>query len=158
MTPLPLLQQREIEAKVIAPLFNAWIKEVGEVRAREILSEVIREQAHQSGTTAAIAAGGRDLAHLKQAVAKWCEGGALELKVLRDDGEVFEFNVTRCQFAEMYHRLGLSDLGPILSCGRDGEMIEGFNPEIEFSRTQTIMHGAGYCNFRYEMKMQHHEV
>ena len=51
--------------------------------------------------------------------------------------------------ATMYRRLGLEDLGPILSCGRDGAMIEGFNPAVEFRRTQTLMEGATHCDFRY---------
>jgi hypothetical protein len=147
--PLPLLQQREIEAKAIAPMFRALVAEVGEQRAREILRGVIAQLAQQSGCTASVNSGGNDLAHLKQLVEKWSENGAFELTVLRDDPEAFEFNVTRCQFAEMYHRLGQADLGPILSCGRDGAMIEGFNPDIAFSRTQTIMEGAPFCNFRY---------
>ena len=149
MTPIPLLQQREIEANVIAPLFRAsrprWVR-----RGREIVAGVIRELAVQSGCAAA--AGGNDLTHLKAAVARWTEGGALELTVLRDDAEGFHFNVTRCHFAEMYRRLGLADLGPILSCNRDGAMIEGFNPDIAFQRTQTIMDGAPHCDFRYGLK------
>jgi hypothetical protein len=149
MTSLPLLQQREIEANVIAPLFRAFAAEVGGERAREILAGVIRELARQAGCAAATVAGGNDLAHLKRAVEKWTEGGALELTVLRDDGEAFEFDVTRCRFAEMYQRLGLADLGPLLSCNRDGAMIEGFNPAIAFTRTQTIMQGATHCDFRY---------
>jgi hypothetical protein len=149
--PLPLIQQREIEALAIAPLFRAFVAEVGEQRAREILRGVIGQLAHQSGCTAAINAGGNGLSHLKQLVERWRENGALELTVLRDDAEAFEFNVTRCQFAEMYHRLGLAELGPILSCGRDGAMIEGFNPDIAFSRTETIMEGAACCNFRYKL-------
>jgi L-2-amino-thiazoline-4-carboxylic acid hydrolase len=147
MTPLPLLQQREIEAGVIAPLFRAFAAEVGEARAREIVGSVIRELAKQAGCTAATH--GNDLAQFKQAVAKWTEGGALELTVLRDDDEAFEFNVTRCRFAEMYARLGLADLGGLLSCARDAAMIDGFNPEIAFERTQTIMEGAPHCDFRY---------
>lgn len=147
MTSLPLLQQREIEANVIAPLYRAFAAEVGEKQAREILNGVIRELAVQAGCAAA--AGGNDLVHLKSAVERWTEGGALELTVLRDDHEAFHFNVTRCRFAEMYHRLGLAGLGPILSCGRDGAMIAGFNPAIAFSRTQTIMEGASHCDFRY---------
>ena len=147
--PLPLLEQREIEAKVIVPLFHAFAEEVGEPRAREILSGVIRQLAHQAGCAAANASGGKELSHFKQAVMKWCEGGALELTVLRDEEEAFEFNVTRCRYAEMYHRLGIAELGPILSCGRDGAMIEGFNSDIAFSRTQTIMEGATFCDFRY---------
>jgi hypothetical protein len=147
MIPLPLLQQREIEAGVIAPLFRAFAAEVGEERAREIVGGVIRDLAKQGGCAAA--ASGNDLAHLKAAVAKWTEGGALELTVLRDDAEAFEFNVTRCRFAEMYTRLGLAELGGLLSCARDAAMIDGFNPEITFERTQTIMGGATHCDFRY---------
>jgi hypothetical protein len=147
--PLPLVQQREIEANVIAPLFRAFAAEIGVDRAREILAGVIRELARQAGCAASVTAGGNDLHHLKQAIERWKDGGALELEVLRDDGEAFEFNVTRCRYAEMYDRLGLQDLGPVLSCSRDGSMIEGFNPAIGFSRTQTIMEGASHCDFRY---------
>ena len=147
MIPLPLLQRREIEAGVIAPLFRAFAAEVGEARAREIVAGVVRDLARQAGCAAA--AGGNDLVHLKRAVEKWTEGGALELTVLRDDAEAFEFDVTRCRFAEMYARLGLADLGAVLSCNRDAAMIDGFNPGIEFRRTQTIMGGATHCDFRY---------
>jgi hypothetical protein len=150
MIPLPLLQQREVEAGVIAPLFRAFAAEVGEARAREIVGGVVRELAKQAGCAAA--ASGNDLAHLKQAVAKWTEGGALELTVLRDDAEAFEFDVTRCRFAEMYAQLGLADLGGLLSCARDAAMIDGFNPDIEFRRTQTIMDSASHCDFRYRKK------
>jgi predicted ArsR family transcriptional regulator len=149
MTPLPLLQQRETEANVIAPLFRAFAAEVGEERARQILADTIRQLAQQAGCAAGAAVGGNDLAHLKRVVERWTEGGALELTVLRDDAEAFEFNVTRCRFAEMYQRLGIAELGPLLSCNRDGALIEGFNPGIEFTRTQTIMQGATHCDFRY---------
>jgi len=146
---IPLLQQREIEANVIAPLVRAFAMEVGEVRAREILAETIHKLATQAGCSAAKALGGGDLAHLRQAIETWKVDGALELDVLRDDTDALDFNVTRCRYAEMYHRLGLGDLGPLLSCSRDAAMIEGFNPAIDFQRTQTIMEGASHCDFRY---------
>ena len=49
----------------------------------------------------------------------------------------------------LYHRLGLADLGAVLSCSRDAAMIEGFNPAVTFTRTQTILGGATHCDFRY---------
>lgn len=148
-TPVPLLQQREIEAAVIAPLVRAFAAEVGEARAREILAGVVAGLAREAGCAAALAVGGTDLPALRQVVGRWKAGGALELTVLRDDADAFDFDVTRCRYAEMYHRLGLADLGPLLSCNRDGAMIEGFNPGIGFRRTQTIMEGATHCDFRY---------
>lgn len=149
MTPLPLLHQREIEANVVAPLVRAFAAEVGEARAREVLAGVIRELARRAGCAAATAAGANDLAALKAVVDRWRDGGALELTVLRDDAQAFEFNVTRCRYAEMYRRLGLADLGAVLSCSRDAAMIEGFNPAITLTRTQTLLGGATHCDFRY---------
>ena len=63
----------------------------------------------------------------------------------------FAFNVKRCQYAEMYRDLGKADLGAAMSCNRDGTMVEGFNPDIAFTRTQTIMGGASHCDFVYEL-------
>ncbi|MBA4066336.1 MAG: hypothetical protein C0501_22000 [Isosphaera sp.] len=142
-----MLQQREVEANVIAPLFRAFAAEVGVERTREILTRTVEQWARDAGCAAA--AGGNDLSDLKRVVGRWTEGGALELTVLRDDAAAFEFDVTRCRFAEMYRRLGLTDLGPLLSCNRDAAMVEGFNTDITLTRTQTIMQGATHCDFRY---------
>ena len=54
----------------------------------------------------------------------------------------------RCKYAEMYKELGLADMGFIFFCGRDGSMNSGFNEKIKLERTQTIMQGADYCDFR----------
>jgi L-2-amino-thiazoline-4-carboxylic acid hydrolase len=146
---ISLLERREIEASIVAPLFRAFAAEVGEERARAILTGVVKELAQQAGCAAAAALGGNDLSHLEAVVETWRQDEALSLDILRRDEEALEFNVTRCRFAEMYRRLGLEDLGALLSCNRDGSMIAGFNPDIEFRRTQTIMEGASHCDFRY---------
>lgn len=146
---LTLLQQREIEANIVGPLFRAVTAEVGEQRARGIFAEVIRQLARGGGCVAAQVLGGNGIPELRQAVEKWRAGDALTLEVIRHDAHALEFNVTRCQFAEMYRRLGLEELGAILSCDRDEAMIQGFNPDIELVRTQTILGGATHCDFRY---------
>jgi hypothetical protein len=150
-TPLTLLGQREIEAGIVGPLFRTFAREVGEARAREIVAEVIRDLARQSGCAAAERAGGTSIGHLAQAKERWREDDALTIEPIRQDEQVLEFNVTRCRYAEMYRALGLEDLGGLLSCGRDAAMIEGFNPNIELTRTQTIMQGASHCDFRYRL-------
>ena len=146
---ITLLERRRIEAQIVGPIYRAYAAELGETKAREILAGVINGLARESGCLAAEAVGGSSLAHLGSVVEKWNAGGALELTVIRRDDEAFDFDVTRCRFAEMYRELGLEDIGDILSCNRDGAMIEGFNPDIGFSRTQTLMGGASHCNFRY---------
>jgi hypothetical protein len=79
----------------------------------------------------------------------WTQDHALEIEVLAQDGDQFDFNVTRCRYAELYQALGIPELGAVLSCNRDWALIQGFNPAVELTRTQTIMQGAPYCDFRY---------
>lgn len=147
MTDLTHLRRREIEAGVIAPLVRAFAAEVGEERAHAVLADVIRKLAVDAGCAAAAA--GTGLPGLKRVVEGWTEGGALELTVLKDDAEGFDFDVTRCRYAELYHALGIPELGPLLSCNRDGAFAEGFDPSLRFTRTRTIMQGASRCDFRY---------
>ena len=149
---ISLLHQREIEAKIVGPIFRAFAAEVGEERAREIVAGVIRELARSGGCAATLLFGGNGLEELAEAVDRWRANDALTLRVIRRDEEALEFDVVRCKFAEMYHRLGLEELGALLSCNRDGAMVEGFNPAIAFQRTQTLMEGASHCDFRYRRR------
>lgn len=151
MSAISLLEQREIEANILAPVFRAFAAEVGVDRAKEILAGVIKQLAREGGCRAALATAGNDLTALSSAIETWKKGDALTLDLLRSDDQSLEFNVVRCRYAEMYRRLGLAELGPILSCNRDAAMIEGFNPAIHFQRTQTIMEGATHCDFRYQI-------
>ena len=63
-----------------------------------------------------------------------------------------DFNVTRCRYAEFYKELGLADLGYLVHCNRDHAMIDGFNPDLKLTRTQTVMEGASHCDFRFTKK------
>jgi hypothetical protein len=52
----------------------------------------------------------------------------------------------------MYRALGIPEVGALLSCNRDFALIEGFNPDVELERTQTIMQGATHCDFRFRRR------
>jgi hypothetical protein len=146
---LSLLDQRTIEARIVGPLVQAFRIELGEERTIEILREVIADLARQSGAELARRLGEASLNAFASSLEVWMENGALEVDVLEQDDEHFDFNVTKCRYAEMYRKLGLAELGSSLSCLRDFALIEGFNPKIELTRTQTIMQGAEYCDFRF---------
>src|SRR6185312_9202283 len=148
---LPLLQQREIEARIVGPLIRAFADEVGRERALEIVAGVIRGLAREGGADLARSLGERTLEAFAQSLGRWRENGALEIDVLEQSPEWLSFNVTRCRYAEMYRALGLADLGGSLSCQRDFALAEGFNPAIELTRTQTIMGGAPFCDFRFRL-------
>lgn len=153
-TPIPklsLLQRREIEARIVGPLIRAFGAEFGEARTLEIVRTVIAELARASGADLAEALGERGLEAFANTLDRWKEGGALELDVLEQSPRNLSFNVTRCRYAELYRALGLADLGASLSCQRDFALAEGFNPAIKLERTQTIMEGASFCDFRFHV-------
>jgi hypothetical protein len=148
---LPLLEQREIEARIVGPLLRAFAAEMGLERTLEIVGEVIRELARQSGRELAQALGECTLEAFAQTLGRWCQNDALQIEVLEQTPEKLSFNVTRCRYAEMYRSLGLPDLGGSLSCQRDFALAQGFNPAIQLERTQTIMEGASHCDFRFRL-------
>ena len=115
------------------------------------MREVIVDVARTQGAAMAEAMGGSDLAVFADSMEAWTRGGALDIDIVEQTPSRFAFNVTRCKYAEMYRDLGMADLGAALSCNRDGTMVEGFNPDIGFTRTQTIMSGASHCDFVYEL-------
>ncbi len=80
---------------------------------------------------------------------RWTAEDALRIEVVKSTDSEFDFNVTRCRYAEMYRDMGLADLGAVLSCNRDGAFCEGYDPRLKLQRTQTLMGGATHCDFRY---------
>ncbi len=144
-----LLDQRTIEARIVGPLVEAFRFEFGEEKTLEVLRRVVADLARQSGADLARRLGEASLTAFASTLQVWTEGEALEVNVLEQTDERFDFNVKRCRYAEMYRELGLEKLGSSLSCLRDFALVEGFNPRIELTRTQTIMEGADHCDFRF---------
>jgi len=149
---LTLLERREIEAAIVGPLVRAFAARFGEGPVRQILADVIRDLARQRGESLACEMGSNDLATFATTIGTWNAGGALELDLIESGPERLGFDVKRCQYAEMYRRLGLADLGSTLSCLRDFELVAGFNENIDLQRTQTLMEGASHCDFRFAMR------
>jgi hypothetical protein len=151
---LTLLEQREIEARIVAPLVEEMKAELGEERTIALLRRVVERLARESGSELAGSPGvGPGLIGFSATLDRWTEGGALEIEVLERSDERLDFNVTRCRYAEMYRRLGIGALGESLSCCRDAALASGFDPAIELSRSQTILGGAPTCDFRFRRRL-----
>ena len=148
---LSLLEQREIEARIVGPLVRAFADHLGREKTLEIVAGVIRELARESGSALAESLGESTLRAFAGSLDHWRGNGALEIEMLEQTSERLSFNVTRCRYAEMYRALGLDELGASLSCQRDFALAQGFNPSIELTRTQTIMGGAPHCDFRFRL-------
>lgn len=149
---LGILARREIEAAVIAPLVAAFRKRFGDEAVLPVLAEVIEGLAREHGARLAREAGGGTMRAFGTIWEPWTRGGALEIEWLERSDTALSFNVTRCRYAEMYRQMGIPELGRYLSCGRDAALVEGFSPDIELTRTGTIMEGAPVCDFRYRLR------
>jgi GTP cyclohydrolase II len=152
-----VLARREVEARILIPVIEALGKSFGQEDVIKVIGDTIVDIARGQGADLAAAMGGNSLVDFMASLAFWTQDNALEIDVLKQDEESLHFNVTRCQYAEMYKDLGISELGCLLSCNRDYALIEGFNPEIELVRTQTIMEGAPFCDFRYSEKINNNK-
>lgn len=149
-TDLPILEQRRIEANIIRPIYEEMADRLGEEKASEILSAAITRDSISQGQTYAKGVDGEtDLEGFHSLLPQWKANGALEVEMLEESSSQVHYNVVRCKYAEMYSEMGLSKIGHILSCGRDGTFCTGYNPNIKLDRTQTIMQGASHCDFRY---------
>ena len=149
---LTLLERREIEAKIAGPLIRGFIAVMGEQEALKVVRQVITTLAQESGADLAREFGEASLTAFAGCLSRWTAGGALEITIHEQSSERLSFDVTRCKYAEMYRSLGLADLGGSLSCRRDFALVEGFQPAIELTRTQTLMEGASHCDFRFALK------
>jgi len=148
---ISLLSRREIEARLIAPLLEAFSDEFGRDITFEIACRTIVRMAEEQGQQLAAGLGARGLQEFAGVLESWTQDGALELDVIESNTERLAFNVNRCRYAEMYTSLGCQELGTLLSCSRDYAFAAGFNPEIELVRTQTIMNGHSCCDFRFRL-------
>lgn len=148
-TRIGVLTRREVEARVLAPLIDALGDRFGREAVIETVRDAIFDIARTQGARTAAQVGGASMKHLDAAMAAWTQDDALQMEVLDLSADRYDFNVTRCRYAELYNALGIPELGAVLSCNRDGAFIEGFNADVALTRTQTIMQGAPRCDFRY---------
>jgi hypothetical protein len=147
---IPTLTKRTLQAQVIGPIYAEMVAEIGEEKAAAILDAAIRKAAIGEGKQFAAKAGGQtSMADFIKLYELWTADGALEMKVLEANDTTFNFDITRCRYAETYKDMGLGKIGHLLSCNRDGTFCQGYDPNITLERKQTIMEGAPCCTFRY---------
>ncbi|MBU1209318.1 MAG: L-2-amino-thiazoline-4-carboxylic acid hydrolase [Proteobacteria bacterium] len=147
-----MLARREIEARILSPVLKAFIKEYGEERPLKIVEPIIQSLAREAGAQLAQFLGENTLEAFARGLSLWTREDALQIEILEQHQKRFIFKVLRCRYAEMYKELGIPEFGHLLSCSRDAALIAGMNPNIKFTRTQTIMQGAPFCDFCYELQ------
>jgi len=155
LNDIPILLRRKIEAMILKHVLDVITERSGREEAEAVIGAACSKSAIEQGEMLAEALGhAPDLTDFAAIQPAWTREDALRIEMLEASEEKMDFNVTRCRYAEMYRDMGIGDIGHLLSCNRDGDFCIGYNPEIEMTRTQTIMKGAPYCDFRYRMKKE----
>jgi len=150
---ITVLDQVKIQAQVLVPLVKTLRAELGEESANTIVRKALSDLYRQFGEQWWRAQGGCDLgATMAAAFDRFVAGDALDYEVLNKTPDRFDINVTGCRYAQFYKEIGAPELGFLLVCSADFTMAEGFGPDVQLRRTQTIMQGASHCDFRYARK------
>jgi len=151
---ISLLEEVKLQAKVLVPLVRALREKLGKREADALVEAALRDWSRDLQRRIGAEKGGTAR---QQWDAIWADlrpriGDAIDREFLKDDDVVRDYNVTRCSYAEFFKALGEPELGRFLLCDLDHDVAEVGAPDVEFKRTQTIMQGAPYCDFRYRFR------
>jgi hypothetical protein len=150
------MDELKAEAQVLIPVLQAARAELGEERANSLILGALRawcrERFKQIG------------AHIlgtpkeKWDTIKKLDGARtrrhdLEFKILKWEPEAIEYDVSRCIYADFFRELGEPELGAVLICDADVYLVDQVTgPEVEYTRTQSIMEGGSFCDIRWRIK------
>lgn len=147
---MAMLERRRVEAGILKHVYDTLKTSHGADVAKSTIAGAVRAASIEQSKEVAAAHGGKtSLTTFIDAQEPWLRGGALTIEVLEKSETRYRFDVKACKYAEMYRAMGLAEIGPLLSCQRDGTFCEGYDRKLKLARSQTIMQGATHCDFDY---------
>jgi len=149
---IPFIEQVKIQARLLVPILKALQAELGKEHADEIVRKALEEQMLKMGREMRELSKGSSIEKIVASTPFFTAGGALDIKIIEHTPETLKSNVTRCLYAQFYKEIGEPELGSLLVCSQDFPLYKGLAPDVEFTRTQTIMEGADHCDFRFQAK------
>ena len=76
----------------------------------------------------------------------------LNYEIVEKSEHHLKMKVTWCLFAEEMLKEDAADIGFAFYCAYDYGFCEGLNPDIQFTRTKTLLTGHDHCNHAYVLK------
>lgn len=137
----------KIQARALIPVVKALENEIGKDRAHALVRDAIAESYAQFVSTRTPSKNthpGDDRDSAQQF--------PTESEVVEHTNTTYGYNITRCQFAEYFRKIGEPEIGALLTCGVDFAVEARLRPNWEFQRTQTQMEGAPFCDFRWRLR------
>ena len=153
VTPeISLLNKTRIQAQVLVPVLRALRAELGKDKADAIVKQALRDWSRQLFAAIGDRVEGSPRRKWATVQSAWNEVGVgeVEFETLRHDKEALEFDVSHCRFAEFFRALGEPELGTLLVCEADFDVVAVGGGAVSLERAQTLMKGAPRCTFRYK--------
>jgi len=152
-----LLERAKIQAQVLVPLLRAFREELGADRANRIAWKALEKWRTDSMREAAKSlpteATNIERFQAFNSASAPDIGDAIDMKLLKQDDERIELDITGCRFAQFFCQLDEPELGFALLCSFDNTLVDEVGKgDVELKRTQTIMQGGDHCDFRYALK------
>ena len=148
---LSLLDKTRIQAQVLVPVLRALRAELGKEKADAIVRDALRDWSKQLFAAVGESVDGsprRKWAAMQTALTEITER-EVTFEMIRHDKEALEFDVTHCRFAEFFRALGEPDLGALLVCATDFDIVAAGGVDVSLRRDQTLMQGGPNCTVRY---------
>ncbi|MCG8570878.1 MAG: L-2-amino-thiazoline-4-carboxylic acid hydrolase [Spirochaetes bacterium] len=129
---------------------NALKEEFGE-KVVDIVLQSRAKRMQKTWQSIAAEEGRNDIEGLKQTLWTWVKEAGFEYHY-EEKEEGTQFTVTYCPLAEMAKKIDAADWGYHCYCADDEHIVAGFNPEMSFKRTKTLMEGHDCCDHFYSIK------
>ena len=147
-----LLVRLEIEATVLAQVYEVLKKRLGQEEALAAMTQMVEHTAEQAGR--AFAAESKTGPSLEHFATIWdrlmAVPGSLETEGYELGRDRMSLTVTGCGYLKLYEKMGLApELLPVLSCCRDFAFAQGYSPKLHLERPTFIGQGDELCQFDY---------
>ena len=122
---ISLLDKTRMQAQVLVPVLRALRTEVGDDKANAIVRDALRDWSKQLFAAIGDSVEGnprRKWATMRSALDD-VTADEVEFEILRQDKEALDIDVTRCRFAEFFRALGEPELGSLLICATDVDIL-----------------------------------
>jgi hypothetical protein len=151
---ISFLDEYKFQAEVLLPVLEALRAELGTEHANRLVLEALRKWSRQRWHRLGKRFPGSPKEKMDAVYASVSPriGNDADFQRLKDEPGAQEINITGCRYADFFRQIGESELGYVLCCEDDFHITEVGSPEVELTRTQTIMQGASYCDFRWRIK------
>ena len=148
MSRISSLDAVKIQARAVIPIVKALELELGKIKAHRLVGDaiagswatyIVNRQVRSSGSSD----------HPRDA---GNSNFPVQSIIVKDTENEHAINMTKCEYADYFRRIEEPEVGALLTCGVDYAVEKRMRPDWTFSRNQTLMQGAEFCDFCWARK------